>query len=378
VLNTGATFDNPDRVIPYTDQVSLGVERQLRSDFSISADYVHAFARDQLMAVALNPTLRATTSVTSPNVRQGSDTLRQINAALLQQYPTSFRPFTGAVTTYDNVGETDYDALMMSVEKRYSNNWMARVSYTLSHSRGNTSASGIPASPVQVLDDLNLDLNEGPTNFDQRHNFVVSGMAIVPRTGGLSVSWVARALSGQPFTIFDSTIDEDRNGTVSDPLPAGSYSGAGENAISVDNAGGRNGAYGPGFFKLDLRLGYSIGLAADRRIELFGEIFNVTESGEFRGSQWGPGLGQLPAADGPVDQHERAATAIGCPLPVLNQHSALGSGLRPLRGASWPEAGRARRGQGAVFPRNAPMRSIGNGKTIVEFCSAAISLSVCR
>jgi hypothetical protein len=280
VRNTGATFDNPDRVLPYTDQVSIGIERQLRGDLSVSADYVHAFGRDQLMAVALNPTLRATTAVTSPNVRQGSARLTQITSALQQRYP-GFAPFTGAVTTFENVGETDYDALMMQVEKRYSNNYMARVSYTLSYSRGNTSGSGIPASPFQVLDDLNLDLNEGPTSFDQRHNLVVSGMATVPRTGGLTVGWVARALSGSPFTIFDSTIDADRNGTLSDPLPAGTYSGNGANTISVDNEGGRNGAYGPGFFKLDLRLGYSLNVSQARRIELFGEIFNVTNRANF-------------------------------------------------------------------------------------------------
>ncbi|HUE85337.1 MAG TPA: TonB-dependent receptor, partial [Vicinamibacterales bacterium] len=192
VRNTGSSFDNPDRVMPYTDQLSLGIERLLRADLSVSADYVHAFGRDQLMAVALNPTLRATTSVTSPNVRQGSATLSTITAGLQQVYP-GFAPFTGAVTTYDNVGETDYDALMVQVEKRYSNNYMARVSYTLSHSRGNTTGAGIPASQFQVLDDLNLDLNEGPTNFDRRHNLVLSGMGTVPRTGGLTFGWVARA-----------------------------------------------------------------------------------------------------------------------------------------------------------------------------------------
>ncbi|HUE88817.1 MAG TPA: hypothetical protein VMO26_22295, partial [Vicinamibacterales bacterium] len=133
----------------------------------------------------------------------------------------------------------------------------------------------------QVLDDLNLDLNEGPTNFDRRHNLVLSGMGTVPRTGGLTFGWVARALSGTPFTIVDQTIDADRNGTLADPLPAGEYSGSGTNAITVDNAGGRNGAYGPGFFKLDLRLGYSLNVLGERKIELFGEIFNVTNRANF-------------------------------------------------------------------------------------------------
>jgi hypothetical protein len=280
VRNTGSTFDNPNRVMPYTDQLSLGIERQLRSDLSVSADYVHAFGRDQLVAVALNPTLRATTAVTSPNVRQGSATLSTITAGLQQTYP-GFAPFTGAVTTFENAGETDYDALMVQLEKRYSDNYMARVSYTLAYSRGNTSGAGIPASPFQVLDDLNLDLNEGPTNFDQRHNLVVSGMATVPRTGGLTFGWVARALSGSPFTIVDQTIDADRNGTLADPLPAGEYSGSGANTITVDSDGGRNGAYGPGFFKLDLRLGYTLNVLGARKIELFGEIFNLTNRANF-------------------------------------------------------------------------------------------------
>ena len=280
VRNTGATFDHPGRILPYTDQLSLGIERQIAANMSFSADYVHAFGRDLLVQRQLNPTLRATTAITSPNVRQGSALLTEITTGLQAQHP-GFAPFTGAVTTFENAAKTDYDALMMQVEKRFSQNYSARVSYTLSYSRGNTTGNGFPASGFQVLDDLNLDLNEGPTSFDQRHNLVVSGIAVVPRTGGLSVSWVARALSGQPFTIFNSTIDTDRNGTLTDPLSSGSYSGTGENAITVDNEGGRNGAYGPGFFKLDLRLGYRLTVLGARRVELFGEIFNVTDRNNF-------------------------------------------------------------------------------------------------
>jgi hypothetical protein len=279
VRNTGATFDNPDRVIPYTDQVSLGFERQILANMSFSADYVHAFGRDMLIALALNPTLRATPAVTSPNVRQGSATLAEITSGLQQRY-AGFAPFTGNVTTFVNAGETDYDAMMFQLEKRFSQNYSARVSYTLSHSRGDTSGAGIPVSNYQVLDDLNLDLNEGPTNFDQRHNLVVSGMALVPRTGGLMVSWVARALSGTPFTLFDSTIDTDRNGTLADPLAAGSYTGTGANTISVEAEQQRNGAYGPGFFKVDLRLGYRLNVPRGR-VELFGEVFNVTGRDNF-------------------------------------------------------------------------------------------------
>jgi hypothetical protein len=279
VRNTGATWDNPDRRLPYTDQLTAGYERQLADSLSVSADYVHAFGRDMLMSRQLNPTLRATTAVTSPNIRQGSAVLTQATAALVAKYGT-FAPFTGSVTIPENVGRTDYDALMLQLEKRFSGGYSARAAYTLSYSRGNTTGAGLPASGFQVLDDLNLDLNEGPTNFDRRHNLVISGTALVPRTRGLTLSWVARALSGTPFTIFDGDTDLDRNGSTGEPLPSGSYAGTGRDAYAVDFESKRNGAYGPGFFNLDLRVGYNLRVMG-RRLDLFGEVFNVTNRVNF-------------------------------------------------------------------------------------------------
>ncbi len=91
------------------------------------------------------------------------------------------------------------------------NAFSMRVSYTLSYARGNNSGSGFPASNFQVGQDLNLDLNQGPTDFDRRHNLVVSGRALVPFTHGMTFSWVARALSGLPFTLTNDDLDLDRN-----------------------------------------------------------------------------------------------------------------------------------------------------------------------
>jgi Carboxypeptidase regulatory-like domain len=280
--NTGATWDSPDRRIPRTDQVTVGYQHQLAGSVSVSADYVHAFSRDMLMSLQLNPTLRATTAVTSPNIRQSSAILDEATAVLRQKYGPSFGPFTAGVTIPVNVGETDYDALMLQFEKRFSNNYSSRVSYTLAHSRGNTSGAGIAASGFQVLDDMHLELNEGPTNFDQRHNLVVSGTALVPRTGGLNFSWVARALSGSPFSLTNGNIDPDRNGTIAEPLAPGDYSGTGPDAYTVKGyKAERNGAYGPGFFQLDMRAGYRFNLGARRRLNAFVDMFNVTNRTNF-------------------------------------------------------------------------------------------------
>ena len=45
-----------------------------------------------------------------------------------------------------NTGEFDYDALLLQLKKRFSNNYSAQVSYTLGNSRGNTSGNGAPSA----------------------------------------------------------------------------------------------------------------------------------------------------------------------------------------------------------------------------------------
>jgi hypothetical protein len=263
VKNNGTvTLDNPDRVIPHADQITAGYERQLWTTLSVSADYVHARARDQLMLQDLNPGLRTSTSRTA--------TLVRINPA-----------YAGQVSQPINAGSIDYDALEVALVKRFASDYSFRVSYTLGSSRGNTTGAAIPLSGFQVLDDLNLDLNEGPTNVDRRHNLVISGQALVPKTSGLTVAWVVRALSGSKFTLIDSTTDPDRNGTFAEPLPAGSYVSAGRNPWNVDFDGGRNGATGPGLFQADLRLGYRLRPGTDRSLDLFVDVFNITNRANF-------------------------------------------------------------------------------------------------
>jgi hypothetical protein len=88
-------------------------------------------------------------------------------------------------------------------------------------------------------------------------------------------------LSGLPFSLIDSNIDADRNGILFDFLPAGIYSGTGRNAITVDYDGKRNGTYGPGFFQLDMRVGYRINIPGSRTLDAFGEVFNLTDRANF-------------------------------------------------------------------------------------------------
>ena len=190
--------------------------------------------------------------------------------------------FTAQVSQPVNDAKIDYDGLEAAVVKRFAADYSFRVSYTLGYARGNTPGRGIVLSGFQFLDDLHLDLNEGPTDFDRRHNLVISGQTLVPRAKSISVSWVARAVSGAPFTLTDSTLDQDRNGLFTEPLPAGTYSGTGRNPYTTDADSERNGATGPGLFQVDMRLGYRV-RPAGRTIDLFADVFNITNRVNYSG-----------------------------------------------------------------------------------------------
>jgi hypothetical protein len=73
----------------------------------------------------------------------------------------------------------------------------------------------------------------------------------------------------------------NRNNLGNDPVEPGTYSGVGQNALTVENKGGRNGAYGPGFLQIDLRAGYRVRPRQGQTIDVFAEVFNITGEPNF-------------------------------------------------------------------------------------------------
>jgi hypothetical protein len=134
----------------------------------------------------------------------------------------------------------------------------------------------------QAGTNLNLDQWRGPSNVDRRHILSIGAQAEIPKAFGAQLSTTVRYMSGQPFSIFDSSIDADRNGELVDPVPAGAYSGTALDAMqNVDNKGGRNGAIGPDYFQMDVRAGWRHKIKAERALELFLDIYNITNRANF-------------------------------------------------------------------------------------------------
>ena len=132
------------------------------------------------------------------------------------------------------------------------------------------------------MTDLNLDAFRGPSNVDRRHILSLGAQTQIPKTGGVMLSSTARYMSGAPFTIYDSSIDADRNGELIDPVPAGTYSGTAPDSMkNVKFTGKRNGAIGPDYFQVDVRAGWRRRINQERALELFLDIYNITNRANF-------------------------------------------------------------------------------------------------
>jgi hypothetical protein len=262
-------FDNPDRINQWSRQYSLGYERQIGATLGVGVDFIRSEQRAQLVLKDLNPGIRNTTVATSQLVR---------NTPLVG----APGEFVARVETLVNDGWINYNTVQVSMTQRQRAGFSGRVSYAYSRGRGNVSTGQADIAISQVLGDLGLQNDEGPTNVDRPHILSVAGTYEVPKTRGLRVSGVYQVRSGTPFTLIDSTNDLNRNGQTQDEyLPAGSYRGNGVDAMEVDYEGGRNGARGPAYASLDFRAGYVFRLPGGRTLNAFVDMFNATNEPNF-------------------------------------------------------------------------------------------------
>src|SRR5688500_2566481 len=248
VRNGGTVrFDNPDRINMFSRTYSIGYERQVGSTMGVSIDFIRSEQRNQYVLKELNPLVRSGTLATNSSSRT-NPLIGRVGE------------WAASVLTIEPVGEIDYNSIQFSGTKRYSNNWQARISYAYSRGRGNVPTGQTDDAVSQFLGDLNLDNEYGPTSVDRPHILTLTGSYDVPRTGGLKLSGVFRARSGTPFTLRNTTFDNDRNGfTTNEYLPAGTYSGAPPDAnappastLPVGYKGRRAGGRNPEYIQTDL------------------------------------------------------------------------------------------------------------------------------
>jgi hypothetical protein len=244
----------------------------------------------------------------------------------------SRRPYVnlGDGTTVAPWGNSSYNSLQTTFERRFSAGLSVLAAWTWSHSIDDTSGTGSET----IQNPFNLALNRGNSTFDLRQNVTLSWTYELPfgsgktffrqasgplqwAAGGWQLNSIDTFQSGTPFTVtmLQNTLNVGSgvqlpnriaSGKLSNPTINLWFDPAAFTAPGAYNFGneGRNQLYGPGTRQVDLSLFKSIAFTAERtrRLQFRAEVFNIFNTPQFNNpnAQIGfAGVGQITSAGNP-------------------------------------------------------------------------------
>ena len=183
-----------DRKMGYLWGYSLGLKHEVMANLAASIDWIGNRGRDQTGQIDISEgppgangrIVRLTAAQFDPGGVLIPATARNANFLRVLQYQTR-----------DDLN-TDFDSLELSLERRYSDRWSGRVSYTLAYSN---------EVGTRYTNDLNPREDYGRSGSDNRHGFVTSANYDLWR--GLGVGAIFKHYSGRPI---NETVGSDVNG----------------------------------------------------------------------------------------------------------------------------------------------------------------------
>jgi hypothetical protein len=169
-------FDN-DIESPFTDQFSIGLDREIVANLGVGATYVYKNGEQQVGWKDIGGIYGTRTDVL-PDGRTLT-VFPLLNATSARRYLRTNGPGTF----------NRYNGLLLTMSKRRSNRWQANVAYTFSKSEG------LQTTGQDPNDDIN---NDGRTSLDRPHMFTVVGGYEIPV---INVQGTVNfmALSGAPY-----------------------------------------------------------------------------------------------------------------------------------------------------------------------------------
>ena len=301
---------------PYAQNWNISIERVLGQNYLLDVRYVGN------KGTRLPRMIEADPSLYGPGVNPNNIDQHRIYAGC----PSSGGPCNFAsVGLVSNIANSTYHSGQISLSRHFAAGLGFQVSYWYSKSLDGVSSfnvSGSAPSDVSGENDLaqnpfNLRAEHGPSLFDARQRFTLSGSYELPRwksapraaaliVNGWQFNGIGSFSSGTPFTVYDSA-----NVSLQGQAPeiSGFYSSR-PDLISDPNAGphtpnqwvsrsafqrldpttqagqfgneGRNVVRGPGIANVDLSLFKNFPIGESRRIQFRAESFNVLNNPNFQ------------------------------------------------------------------------------------------------
>ncbi|HKP73804.1 MAG TPA: hypothetical protein VJT82_12755, partial [Pyrinomonadaceae bacterium] len=241
----------PDKLLnPYTQQATLGLERELWRGWVLSADYVYAHTIGIDRNIDLNaPAPFPRTTAGQTRTAAQADATRPIRPVA-----NGFRRIQATV----NEGSSIYHGLQLNLNKRLTHNFQLLASYTYSHTI-NTVEPDAPGGDPNDANQLGA-FERGDSLLDQRHRAAISGFWQLPYN--FVVGELVTLASGRPFNITTG-VDNNGDGANTDrPIINGALVGR--------NTGRTSPVYDVGLFvERDFRLTERV------RLDIRAEGFNL-------------------------------------------------------------------------------------------------------
>jgi len=291
-------FSNPPNYKPpYSQQASIGIEREIVPGLSVSVSgiYTHTLR----LPVAIDTNLLPTTPTsTIPLANGGTYTYKNWNLAAatdplggaegLPCAPDPFKCFVNPLiiqnNQYTSAASALYEAGILEVKERFNDRFTLFGNYTFSKGIDTSTDFNTDYGPQDPTD---LSIDRGLSEFDQRHKVVIAGVFDSP--------WKQAILSG--FQL--SPIFTYHSGLPFNLLAGGAING--NNHITNERPFGapRDSGLGPDYYGFDMRLSWRHKLGEKMNLVLTAEAFNLANHTNYASvnNEVGPVFG-LPAALG--------------------------------------------------------------------------------
>ena len=202
---------------PYTEQWTLGIERQIAKDFVFKIYYIGTHGvgliREQELNLGFNIQAINANPATYAGILPSLQPVRNAAGAI-----TGYRryPNQGSLGDGDALAQSHYHSMQTTLEKRYSNGLNFSINYTYSSFiddaddiLGGTTNSTLASNP------MNLRGDKARSGLDQPQRFVANYVYSLPffkeqrgfvgrALGGYEISGVTTFASGTPYSVINS------------------------------------------------------------------------------------------------------------------------------------------------------------------------------
>jgi outer membrane receptor protein involved in Fe transport len=264
---TQVGYGNHDLIAPTSNELTVGIEREMWEDWSLGVRYIKKWEKDLIHVVDASALDIDALLDNGELVWTGWEAMTAVDP-YNGQTVTFYNELDTSKAPQDHIvnppgAEREYDGLEVTLNKRYSHGWSVNASYVYANSRGliSTSRGGQSLGTSGLFDDPNAHINsEGRFPAERRHQFKVTGLVKGPL--GINIGGYFRMMSGRRWT--RSVSSNFLGVTLNQP------------AVTT-NADARGSSGYPTMTMLDLKVEKAFKFG-NVQVKFFADVFNVFNS----------------------------------------------------------------------------------------------------